>query len=258
MHLTKYAPFLIVIFAIGLLLPPEQFAKADVSEKSFVGVESVYENQKGKMVNINLYIHGTDKIAGGSLELAYDQTALSVQKAVIGDQLANYISSVNIDQPGKVSLDWAEADGHIQDGTILTITAQLLKADETTSLDLQNVSLFKDDFSMIPIDTFNGEVKPFNGTVKKHDAKVQANKEWTVHFNKEFNPSTVNKHTVMVKDSMGNGIDTNVTLSNQNTLIVTPISNYKSGTYTLLITDQVRTLDGTRLKQPVKYQFTVQ
>lgn len=252
---TKYAPIIIFIFVLALLVP-SPFAKAD--GKSLVGVENVYENQKGKTVTFNLYIHGNENIAGGSLDLLYDQTALSVQTAKIGDQLSGSIWSVNTAQAGKVSLEWANAAGQLQEGTVLTITARLLKADETIPLDLQNVSLFREDYSIITVDSFNGEVKPFKGKQIKLSSKVKANKQWTIRFNKAFDSATVNKNTVMVLDSLGNRVDVNVQAVTGNSVTVTPKSDYKSGTYTLLVTEQVRTLTGDKLKQPVKYGFSVE
>lgn len=279
-HIMKYkiyTPLAILLLAFVLLLPQSQLAKADGTknpsaststsagastgydtEKPYVGVETVYESQQGRTVNFKLYIHGNKKIAGGSLDLLYDQTALSVQKAEVGDQLSNYMISVNTDQPGKVALAWAKAQGQIQDGTILTITARLLKSNMTTNLDLQNAELYKDDLSKITGNVFDGQVKPFKGDLKKHDSKVKGNKAWTIKFNKAVDPATVNENTVMVKDSRGNDIDVDVKAKDNKAIVVTPKSDYPRGTYTLLITEQVRTLDGSMLTRPVKYEFTVE
>ena len=60
---------------------------------------------------------------------------------------------MNTDQDGKVSLEWAKATGQVQEGTLLTITGRLLKANETTALDLQDVQLFSEDFSAIAVDS---------------------------------------------------------------------------------------------------------
>ena len=255
MNHKKFTILLAVIFAFSILLPT---SAAQAAGKSFVGASTVYEAQRGKTVNISLYIHGSEKSAGGSLDLLYDKSELTVQKVELGDELSGYISSVNTDQDGKVSLEWAKATGQVQEGTLLTITARLMKANETTALDLQDVQLFNDNFSTIAVDSYDGEVKPFNGTTKKQKTKVKGNKVWTVRLNKAVNPATVNKQTVRVKDSRGNEMNVNIKVLNTKTFTVTPKSNYARGTYTLEITNQVRASNGAKLNKPMKYEFSVQ
>ena len=230
------------------------------ADQSFVSVSTVYESQKYKTVNISLYIHGTEEIAGGSLDLFYDKTALTVKNVTMGDPLADYMTSVNKDQAGKVSLAWAKEKGQPQEGTLLTVTASLAKADENIALDLQNVQLFAEDFSVIKTNSFDGEVKPFKGELKKHESKVKGNKEWTVRLNKEFHPATVNQHTVKVKDIRGNEVKVNIQLQPNagNEFVVVPQNDYVRGTYTLEITEQVRALNGGQLTKPVRYEFTVE
>ncbi|OKL37641.1 cohesin domain-containing protein [Domibacillus mangrovi] len=255
MNFVKYRKLLLLFFAFVFLLP-NPIVKAE--GKSFVGATTIYEGQKGKTLKISLYIHGSEKIAGGSLDLLYDKTALTVQKTEAGDQLTGYLSSVHTGQDGKVSLVWAKAVGETQEGTLLTITARLLKADETTNLDLQNVKIYSKNGSAIAVDSFDGSVKPFKGDVRKHKSKVKGDKEWSVRLNNEFNSATVNKHTVTVKDSGGNAIDVKIKVRDSKVFVVSPKSNYSRGTYTLEITEQVRSLKGSKLKQPIKYEFSVE
>lgn len=254
MSYKKFVIFLAAFFALSLWLLPSM---AKATEKSFVEATTVYEAQKGKTVNISVYIHGSEKIAGGSLNLLYDQTELTVQKVELGDQLSSYISSVNSDQDGKVSLEWAKATGQVQEGTLLTITARVLKVNETTALDLQDVQLFDEDSSAIAVDSVDGAVKPFKGSTKKNSSKVNANKAWTVRFNRAIDPVTVNKYTVRVKDSRGKEIDVNVKESGSKALVVSPKSNYARGTYTLEITEKIRMVNGNQLKTPIRYEFSV-
>ena len=84
MNYKKFVIFLAAFFALSLLLPPSM---AKAAEKSFVEATTVYEAQKGKTVNISLYIHGSEKIAGGSLNLLYDKTELTVQKVELGESV---------------------------------------------------------------------------------------------------------------------------------------------------------------------------
>ncbi len=242
--------------AFSLVLPTT-IAKAET--KSVVGVSTVYEEKRGKEVNISVYINGSEEVAGGSLTLFYDKTALTVEdEPIIGEELSDYLTSVNTEKPGKVMFEWAKATEQILDGTLLTVTLELEKSSETINLDLQEVKLFNEDFEPISVDVFDGQVKPFKGDMRKYGTKVKGSKEWNVRFNKEFNKSTVNKHTVFVRDSRGNVIDVAINLSGKNIIVVKPKGVYEYGTYTLEITEQVRDLNGKQLKEPVKFEFSVE
>lgn len=257
MNTIKSTIFFTLFLAFTLLLPTS-IVNAE-EEKSIVSVETVYEGNQNKIVEISLYIHGSEQIAGGSLELLYDKTKLTVQKVENGDQLMGYLASANKDQVGHVSLTWAKATGQTQKGTLLTITAKLAKANETIALDLQDVQLWREDISLMAVESFDGEVKPFAGKADKHKEKVKVDKEWTVRLNKPFNPATVNKHTVTVKDSRGKEIDVKIEALDNTTFVVSPKGKYVSkATYTLEITEQVRELNGNKLKQPVKYEFSIE
>ena len=82
------------LFCLFLVLLPTTFVKAE--DKSFIGASTVYEEKKGKTVTINLYIHGSEKIAGGSLTLLYDQKALIINKSkskvVLGRSISELLS----------------------------------------------------------------------------------------------------------------------------------------------------------------------
>lgn len=245
--------FLVAFFALSYLLPTSM---AKAATKSFVGASTIYEAQRGKTVNITLYIHGAEKIAGGSVDLVYDKTELSVSKVEIGDQLSGYISSVNAEQDGQISLEWARATEKSQKGTLLTITGRLLKENATTALDLQGVQLYSDNGKAISVSAYDGEIRPFKGTTKTYKTPVKANKTWTIRLNKAVNSATVTKQTVKVKNRSGKEVDVSIKVVNSKTFTVKPKSNYARGTYTLEVTNQVRSSSGAKLK-PMRYVFSV-
>lgn len=257
MKYTRYIPLFIFLFACSFLLPSTMVKAAD---QSFVSVSTVYESSRTKDVTISLYIHGTEEIAGGSLDLFYDKALLNVKDVTMGDALADYMTSVNKDQAGKVSLAWVKESGKTQEGTLLTVTARLVKANEKVDLDLKNVQLLTEDYDVIKTNTFDGEIKPFKGESKKYESKVKGNKKWNVLLNQNFNPATVNPHTVKVKDSKGNEVKIKLDLNqgSSDEFIVIPQKDYDSGTYTLEITEQVRSLNGSQLSKPIRYEFTVE
>lgn len=255
---SKIILYLSLFCAFALLLPTT-FVKAE--EKSFVGASTVYEDKKGKTVNISLYIYGSEKITAGSVTLLYDQKALTVNKSkskvVLGDQLTNSFASVNVKKAGKVSLEWAQPTAQQQEGTLLTLSAKLTKANETIDLDVVNVQLFTEDLNTLDVDEIDGAIKPFSGQTETFAEKVGRDKQWTIVLENDFNPLTVNKHTVRVKNRSGKEMDIILSMTNSKEFVVLPKTNYKAGSYTLEMTEQVRNINGEVVNQPKRLLFSV-
>lgn len=256
--MSKLTKFLFAFSAFALMLPNQPAKAAETSEKSVISASTVYEERKGRTVTLDIYISGKDKIAGGSLEIDYNESALTVSKVDAGDQLQGYLSSVNSEEDGTVSLTWAKAEGEVQKGTLLTVTARLTNGNEAIALDLNNVQLFKEDGSLMETDVFDGAVKPFDGKKQTHDKKVAGDRDWKITLNKDFNPATVNTKTVKILDSRGTEVEIVVNVTGQRVFTVKPKTTLARGTYTLLITEQVHSRDGKPLKEPIQFEYTVE
>ncbi|MBU3143227.1 N-acetylmuramoyl-L-alanine amidase [Clostridium sp. CF012] len=89
---------------------------------------------------------------------------------------------------------------------------------------------------------------------------VVVNKPWTVSFNKPLSPATVNTTNIKVVGENNNYIDIKVSLSNENKkVIVSPVNNYEvNKTYTLIVTNKVKSSDGTPLPKEVRMAFNTQ
>lgn len=247
---------ILVLFLCFVLLLPTVVAHAE--ETTVIGTSATYEAQGGKTVEIGVYINSKEKIASGSLELLYDKSLLSVKDVKLGESLSSYLTSVNGEKEGKISLAWANADGKGLDGTLLTVSVRLSKDNENIKLDLENVQLFNEDGSKVAVQLFDGEIKPFSGELKKHTSKVKHDKQWTITLNQAFNPATVNRHTVKVKDRHGDLIDVLVKKRDNTSFVIIPKGDYASGEYTLVISDQIRSSNGKKLKTPIELEFTVE
>ncbi|WP_157843135.1 Ig-like domain-containing protein [Bacillus sp. FJAT-42315] len=247
--------FLALLLCFSFLLPT---ISVRAEEKAVVGVSTVYEERRGVNVDIGIYIHSKEKLAGGSLDLVYDKDLLTVSKAVVGDQMTSYLSSTNDDQPGKVSFVWADESGEALEGTLLTVSVRLSKASETIPLKLENVQLFSEGLSLVPVDLLDGSIKPFKGDKQKHPSKVKGDKQWTIRLNNEFRTATLNKHTVRMKDSRGYEVDIIIKKRDNKSFTVQPKSTLSRGNYTLEITEQLRSIKGNKLKTAIQREFTVE
>ncbi|MBU3143562.1 N-acetylmuramoyl-L-alanine amidase [Clostridium sp. CF012] len=87
---------------------------------------------------------------------------------------------------------------------------------------------------------------------------VVLSKTWTVNFNKTLSSTTINTTNVKVIGENNNYIDINVGLANNNkSITVKPVKNYESNkTYTLIVTEKVKSGDGKPLPKEVRMNFT--
>ncbi|MCI2253882.1 cohesin domain-containing protein [Domibacillus sp. PGB-M46] len=239
------------------IVQPSILTEAAEAE-SVIGATTAYEGTKGKVVTVTVYVEGAEESAGGSIKLSYDDTALTISKTEAGSELDGYLTSINSASPGTIEATWAKAEGELQKGTLLTFQARLAKTIEKTAVNIEDAELYKADLSTLAVKTFDGEVKPFPGSEQKRDSKVKNNKEWIVRLNNAVHPATVNKHNVWVTNKYGKLIDVNVQVSDKTSFNIVPKVPYASGTYTITISDQIRGQDGKQLKNPIKYEFTVE
>ena len=164
---------------------------------------------------------------------------------------------MNVNQAGKVSLEWAQASGQSQEGTLLTLSARLAKANETIHLDLVNVKLFAEDLKPLAVDVVDGVIAPFSGETENYDSKVERDKQWTILLENECNPFSINQHTVSVKNRSGKEMDIAFQVNSSKEFVVLPKTNYKPGTYTLEMTDQILGSNGEMLNKPKRLIFSV-
>lgn len=98
-----------------------------------------------------------------------------------------------------------------------------------------------------------------NAASRWDQTDVPTNKEWKIEFSKEVDSSTIH-NSIFIEDSKGNRLTTiDVTVNEKNPKIVQVknLFSYESNeTYHLHITDDVKSIDGTLLNQPVHMEFS--
>lgn len=95
--------------------------------------------------------------------------------------------------------------------------------------------------------------------VKNLPAKtgVDVTKSWSIKFNAELMPSTVNSQNIMVLDANGTQVSTTVMIQGKDTVVVSPSDKYDSGeTYTLVVTPNVKSVASGNIQNSIKMVFT--
>ena len=89
-------------------------------------------------------------------------------------------------------------------------------------------------------------------------SNVAVTKAWTVNFNKNLSPASVNDTNIVVIGNNNTYIDISVSLLNNNkSIMVKPLKNYEPNTtYTLIVTQKVKSADGSPLPKEVRMNFT--
>lgn len=88
---------------------------------------------------------------------------------------------------------------------------------------------------------------------------IDTNKEWTVKFNTDLEPSTVNDENITVTDWNNNKVPVAVSMgSNGSTVLISPeVSGYTPGKkYYVTIGQNVESMSGKKLSNPLKMEFT--
>lgn len=99
-------------------------------------------------------------------------------------------------------------------------------------------------------------------TIKTLDSKsnVETNKTWTIKFNSKVDMTTANTKNILVQDSNGNAVAVGIA-SNGNGDSITvnpPSSGYENGkSYTIKVTDGVKSTSGTALSATTVMNFTI-
>lgn len=250
----------LVVFSLLLLWLPSTSSTIQAKEKPILGVSTVYEKAV-KTVDLAVYLQSDEKIAGGSFDVTYDSSLLTVSDSnvVVGDALSGFMmNSKNGANSGKVSVAFISDTGLTVNGDVLTFKGRILKAGSTIDLNFENAQFYGEDGNEIAVTIMNGAIKPFSGKELTHGEKVNSSKPWTIELSSEFNRSSLNEHTVIVKDNYGRQVDIVIMKVSNTKFTVKPKGTYTRGTYTLEITDQLLSATGERLKEPVRHIFTVQ
>ena len=226
-----------------------------------VGVTTIYEDRRGAVFNVEIYAKNLQHMPSGQLKLEFDPSVIQMRDLKKGELLQPFLYEENLTRAseGEIQAAWAGASGVSGEGPLLTIEFRLLTRDAKSALTLSNVRLFDDHPREIRPFVLSGDVKPFNGkTENRQSPTVPPTKEWTVTVSTKLARESINRNTIFVLDQSGNKVRTNTTLTQSGSAIkITPAQPYPKGTYTLVITDQLRAQNGGKLNEPKRMTFTV-
>lgn len=230
------------------------------ASKPVIGVSTAY-TEKAETMNMAVFIESDEPIAAGSFDIHYDSSFITFQvsRVALGETLLNLpLISLNASDAGKLAVSWAQLKGQKIQGTVLEFPARVVAAGvgEVIDFELRNVQLFNDKGKEISAESIHGQIKPFDGEEKEYGETVSVDKEWTIHLSEPYNSATLNEHAVTMKRG---------TIMEE--VIVTPLTSrsfsvkakeqFRKTKYTLEITDQLRSVTGGKLKEPVRHTFTV-
>lgn len=247
-----------VVLSLLLLWLPSTTIQA--KEKPVLGVTTVYEN-RATTVDLAVYLQSDEKIAGGSFDVRYDSTQLTVNDSsvVVGEALSGFIlNSKNGETAGKVSAAFANDTGLTINGNVLTFKGRILKKDSTIDLQFENVQFYGEDGKKIAVTIVGGAIKPFDGKESTNQDKADNAKPWTITLSTAYNRASLNEYTVSVKDRYNRPVEIVIVNVSNTEFKVKPKGTYARGTYTLEITDQLLSATGEKLEEPVRHTFTVQ
>lgn len=243
---------------ILLLLIPAVPTQA-ASKKTAVGVSSAFLERTGS-VDLAVFISSDEKIAGGSLDILYntDQLRINANDVKMTDTLAPYLSSGGSDAAGKITLAFAKSTGSTIDGTVMEVKATVLAggSGQVNELKLANVELYTEQGKKITVQLIDGQVKPFIGKEQTFADPVTPDRSWVITLSKPYNPATLNAQAVSMKRG-SIVVPVEVEVVSATKFRVKPVGTYPRGTYTMDITDQLRSANGAKLSQPVRFTFKV-
>ncbi|AXH98294.1 hypothetical protein DV702_00385 [Sporosarcina sp. PTS2304] len=248
----------LIWLSILLLLIPAIPTQAATNQTA-VGVSSAFLERTG-VVNLSVFISSDEKIAGGSLDILYDTEKLRINAtdANMTNALSSYLTSGGSDGAGTISLSFAKATGSVVDSTVMEIKATVLAggSGQVNELTLANVELYTEQGKKITAQLIDGQIKPFEGKEETYTKPVTGNKSWVITLSTPYNPATLNAQAVSMKrGSYVVPVEVEVVSAKQ--FRVKPVETYTRGTYTMDITDQLRSANGKKLSQPVRFTFKV-
>ncbi|PIC79952.1 hypothetical protein CSV75_08230 [Sporosarcina sp. P18a] len=249
---------ILLMFSILLLFIPTISAKATV-KKTAVGVSTAFIERSGS-TTLSVFISSDEKIAGGSFDILYnpDQLKINASDVKMTDTLSQYLVAGGSDAAGKISMSFAKSNGSVIDDTVMEVKATVLSAGygNVHNLTLQNVELYNEQGKRITTQLINGQIKPFVGKESTHPNSVEVDKPWLITLSKPYNPATLNTSAVSLKRGTTD-FPIELVVANDTQFWVKPIGSYIRSTYTLEITDQLRSINGAKLTQPVRLKFKV-
>ncbi len=90
-------------------------------------------------VNVPVNLQGTSNVGSISIELTYDSTVLEATDVKSGNLASNAMMEHNIENPGRVIIGIIDSSGINGDGTVATVSFNVVDSEGTSTLTLDKV-----------------------------------------------------------------------------------------------------------------------
>lgn len=254
----KFIRIMLTLVLLATILPIK--STYAVSNQSIISVTTAYLEKAGT-VNMSVSIDSDEQIAAGSFDVEFDSTLTTVQanRVVLGETVSSLpLTSLGTEEVGKISVAWAQTKGVKMKGTLVDFPARIVAANagEKIPFKLRNVQLYDAKGKEIPVKAINGQIKPFDGKETEHPETVGVDKVWTVRLSEPYHPGTLTDQAVTLKRGT---IEEEITITplTDRSFQVKANSPLRKTKYTLEITEQLSSANGSKLKEPVRHIFTV-
>lgn len=229
-----------------------------------ISITSSYDEKPRTPINLAVLVQGIDRLAGGMIEIEFDESIVQLKNISDGDllQSAQFLQYNNLaaaDRPkGTVTISFAAEKGIKADGMLLDLSFQLLRLNGETPIKIKEIALYDEQDNKVYVNVQNGSIQPFKGKESKKDKPVVSDKDWKIAFNVPVQASSINKHTVFILNNRTKEhMPVKLVLNGKELIVQAPSGGYLPGDYTLYVSDQAKSPGGRPLKEPVKMVFSV-
>ncbi len=193
--------------------------------------------------------------------LVYDPEVAVALEINRGDIIQGFMCESNLEKApaGQIAAAWPNDTGASGSGILLEITFRLLKQGGETAFTIDKLALWDEQLNAIEATKNAGRVSSFQGTTLPTQKNIAPEKEWTVKFNIAIKPASIAENTIyIINNNTKKRIQTSTSVSvDSKTVTIKPLTAYEPGSYTLIITEKIKSTNGAALKEPVRMIFEV-
>lgn len=253
-------PILILIFVFSVIsIQLFNHAYNSYSRPNLI-VSNAYETSRGARFDIDVFLKQTDDLAGGFIELEFDNEVLSVMDEIrYSSFLDEFLLSSNvIKEEGKIKIAFVSGVGSDISGKLFSIPFRLNVRNGKSDIKVTNLELLDSEGKNLRVRKHDGFVGAFNGIDLGKVEDVSKDQKWNIRFNYPLKFKSVNEQTVkLLRYDSGEIIDTDVLLLEDDIIQIEPKKDYDPGIYQIIVTRRVMSEMGRFSTNPVRLRFRV-
>ena len=162
---------------------------------------------------------------------------------------------------GWVAINWTKSAKDCdfnKDGIVSILDIEILKkmiGDRENQFDI-NYDYNVDDYDLEIVKKAYNMEQDWDIWSTKRD--IAPDKQWDIDFNYDVLADALNSGDIYITDEYGEMIDVVFKNTKKDIIRVIPLDNYNRGEYYLYITNQVKSVNGKKLKKGIKIKFIVE